>query len=106
MGIKCNYSQSIKIENEEYKMSPLEAIQDLREVPGLNDYERNKRLDIIEEALKIPDVIKEIFDFLFEKIGGRFFLTIQRKSENYALAMITIEIKDEQEYEKLKRCFE
>jgi len=40
------------------ELSPLEALNDLREVKGWNDDEFNKRLDIIETALKKHELLK------------------------------------------------
>ena len=40
-------------------MTPLEALNDLREINGWNDKEFNKRLDIIEKSLKALEIIKE-----------------------------------------------
>lgn len=41
------------------ELSPLEALKDLREVKGWNDEELNKRLDIIEKALKNYEILKD-----------------------------------------------
>ena len=40
-------------------MTPLEALNDLREINGWNDKEFNKRLDIIEKSLKALEIIKK-----------------------------------------------
>ena len=48
-------------------MNSKEALEDLRDVKGWNDVEFNKRLDIIEKALKQAEKDKEILR-LFKKI--------------------------------------
>ena len=43
------------------QLSSLEALNDLREVKGWNDDELNKRLDIIEKALKDYERLKKLY---------------------------------------------
>ncbi len=51
-------------------MNSKEALKDLREVKGWNDVEFNKRLDIIEKALKQAEKDKNILR-LFKTIIGK-----------------------------------
>ena len=43
------------------QLTSLEALNDLREVKGWNDNEFNKRLDIIEKALKDYERLKKLY---------------------------------------------
>jgi DNA-binding XRE family transcriptional regulator len=52
-------------------MNSKEALKDLREVKGWNDDEFNKRLDIIEKALKQAEKDKNILRLLKKIIAER-----------------------------------
>jgi hypothetical protein len=57
-------------ENMKEELTPLEALNDLREVKGWNDNEFNKRLDIIEKSLKVLEIFKDKITDISFKYGG------------------------------------
>ena len=69
----------------------LEALKDLREVRGWNDDEFNKRLGIIETALKILDQLQFIIGA--EKIEDLPKLALETKNEWYTACYILKESK-------------